>query len=284
MTVLDGEKIAKQVREKVSEEVEMMSVKPKLAAVLMGDDPASELYVKKKSEACDEVGIESEVINVDPSSSEKELLSIIDNLNHNRSVHGIIVQLPLPEHISENNVLESVSPLKDVDGFHPENKGLLAQGRPRFVPATPKGIQTLLVETGNFPDGKHVVILGVSNIVGNPLANLLGKEKQTANATVTMCHSVTKNVKDYSRRADILVSAVGIPKFISSDMVKEGSIVIDVGINRVGDKLLGDVDFEDVKDKVAGITPVPGGVGPMTVASLLENTVKAASIHSKDKE
>ncbi|XGI84438.1 bifunctional 5,10-methylenetetrahydrofolate dehydrogenase/5,10-methenyltetrahydrofolate cyclohydrolase [Halorutilales archaeon Cl-col2-1] len=278
MEVIDGESVAEEVRDSVSEEVEEMETPPKLVAVLMSDDPASETYVSMKEKDCGEVGIESEVVRIDPSEPEEKLMSVIDDLNHDDSVDGFIVQLPLPDHVDETKALEAVSPEKDVDGFHPENKGLLMEGRPRFVPATPMGVQKLLTATGNSPDGKDVVILGRSDIVGKPLANLLVQKSDGANATVTVCHSGTQNVEEHTRRADIIVAAVGVPEFVTPEMVSEETVVIDVGINEVDGELVGDVDYEGVSEKAAAMTPVPGGVGPMTRAMLLRNTVEAAKL------
>ncbi|MDY6765718.1 MAG: bifunctional 5,10-methylenetetrahydrofolate dehydrogenase/5,10-methenyltetrahydrofolate cyclohydrolase [Halobacteria archaeon] len=284
MEIIDGKEVAQEVKDELTRKVKEMETTPKLVAVLMSDDPASETYVRMKRKACDEVGIKSETIRIDADGSESELLSTIERLNEDDSVNGFIVQLPLPDHISEERALKSVSPVKDVDGFHPENKGLLMEGKERFVPATPAGIQRLLVSSGNPPEGNNVVILGRSNIVGKPLANLLMQKKENANATVTVCHSNTRDLKEHTKRADILVASVGVPRFVTSDMVSEGVVVIDVGINRVdadnekGYELVGDVDFGPVSRKAEAMTPVPGGVGPMTVAMLLSNTVKATEL------
>jgi methylenetetrahydrofolate dehydrogenase (NADP+)/methenyltetrahydrofolate cyclohydrolase len=272
--VIDGDEISARVREEVADEVAGMDRTPKLVAVLMSDDPASETYVRMKREAAEEVGIDSETVHIDPEASEEKLLSTVTELNEDDEVDGILVQLPLPDHVSEENALEAVAPEKDVDGFHPFNKGLLMEGRPRFVPATPKGVVRMLREHGVELEGANVVIVGRSDIVGKPLASLL--LSRDVNATPTVCHSRTENVKEHTRNADVIVAAVGVPEFVTADMVSEGVVVVDVGINRVDGELVGDVAYEEVSDKASAITPVPGGVGPMTVASLLENTVEAA--------
>lgn len=282
MDVIDGEEISSRVREEVADEVAGMDRIPKLVAVLMSDDPASETYVRMKREAADEVGIDSETVQIDPEAPEDELLSTVAELNDDDSVDGILVQLPLPDHVSKERALEAVAPEKDVDGFHPFNKGLLLEGRPRFVPATPKGVVRMLREHGVELEGANVVIVGRSDIVGKPLAALLFS--RDANATVTVCHSRTKNVEEHTRAADIVVAAVGVPEFVTADMVSEGAVVVDVGINRVDDELLGDVAYDEVAEKASAITPVPGGVGPMTVASLLENTVEAARVRDKGQD
>ncbi len=280
--IIDGEAIASDIRNDISESISEMQGSPKLVAVLMSNDPASETYIRMKRKACDEVGIESEVHEIDPSESQDVLSREIESLNNDPEVNGIIVQLPLPERINEFTALESVSPLKDVDGFHPMNRGYLMEGRPRFIPATPRGVLKLLIESGYPPEGKDTVIVGRSNIVGKPLANLLIRKKQKeGNSTVTLCHSKTDSLEQHTKRADILISAVGAPEMINKDMVSEGVVAIDVGINRVdadnekGYRLVGDIAFEEVKNKASAITPVPGGVGPMTVAMLLKNTVEA---------
>jgi len=277
--VIDGNEIASRVREEVASEVESLKRTPKLVAVLMSDDPASETYVRMKREAADEVGMDNETVRIDPDASEEELLSTIENLNNDPEVDGILVQLPLPDHVDEGSALEAVTPEKDVDGFHPLNKGLLLEGNPRFVPATPVGVVRMLREHGVELEGKHVVVVGRSDIVGKPLASLL--VSRDVNATVTVCHSRTEALEDHTRSADIVVAAVGIPEFVTPEMVSEGVVVVDVGINRVDDELLGDVEYEGVAEKAKAITPVPGGVGPMTVASLLENTLEAARLRSE---
>jgi methylenetetrahydrofolate dehydrogenase (NADP+)/methenyltetrahydrofolate cyclohydrolase len=251
----------------------------------VGDDPASGIYVRNKRRACAEVGMFSESFELPATAAETEVLNLIARLNRDRRFHGILVQLPLPAGISQQAVIESLRPEKDVDGIHPFNMGRLVQGRPDFVPGTPAGIQQLLLRNGYDPAGRNVVICGRSDIVGKPLAILLMQRQTGANATVTVCHTRTRNLADLTRQADILVAAMGRPRAITADMVKEGAVVIDVGINRVEDPsrklgyhLEGDVDFETVSEKAAAITPVPGGVGPMTVAMLLVNTLKAARI------
>lgn len=286
--IIDGKSISQDILTQLEPEVTALKKKgiiPGLAAVLVGDDPASQFYVRSKERACERLGIRSYLHKYSEDLSEGELLSKIAELNQDGNVHGILVQLPLPDHICVDRVLESILPEKDVDGFSPINLGRLMSGKESFVPATPKGIQELLLRSGNDPGGKHVVIVGRSNIVGKPLANLLMQKKAGANATVTVCHSRTENMKDITITADILVAAIGKPKFITSDMVKDGVVIIDVGINRVEDptakrgyRIMGDVDFENVKEIAKAISPVPGGVGPMTIAMLMNNVVKAAKI------
>lgn len=280
--IIDGEEVAGQVRREITREVGGMTDPPKLAAVLMSPDPASRTYVEMKQRDCREVGMESTVVEIPTDAGQEELLGAVEELNTDSSVDGIIVQSPLPSHVPEHRAFSAVAPEKDVDGFHPLNKGLLMNGRPRYVPATPKGVQRLLRETGYPPEGRDVVILGRSGIVGKPLANLLMQKNEGGNATVTVCHSRTEDLESHTRRADILVAAVGVPEFVSGDMVGEGAVVVDVGVNRVeadnekGYRLVGDVDFDEVKEKAEAVTPVPGGVGPMTRAMLLENTLEAA--------
>lgn len=287
--ILDGTALAKEVRGEVAAGVAEMQQKhrvtPGLAAVLVGDDAASAIYVRNKRRACAEVGIFSETFELPATADESEVLNLIGRLNQDRRFHGILVQLPLPAGISEPAVIESLRPEKDVDGIHPINLGKLVQGRPDFVPGTPAGIQQLLLRNGYDPAGRNVVICGRSHIVGKPLAILLMQRQPGANATVTVCHTRTRNLADLTRQADILVAAMGRPHAITAEMVKEGAVVIDVGINRVEDssrkqgyRLEGDVAFEAVSEKAAAITPVPGGVGPMTVAMLLVNTLTAARI------
>lgn len=290
--ILDGAALAKEIRVEVAVGVEEMQEKhqvtPGLAALLVGDDPASAIYVRNKRRACEETGMFSESFEMPSTTSESELLRLVDKLNRDQRFHGILVQLPLPQEINEQAVIEAVNQDKDVDGIHPINLGKLAQGRPVFVPGTPAGIQQLLLRNGYDPSGCSVVICGRSEIVGKPLAMLLMQRKAGANATVTVCHTRTKDLPAITRQADILVAAMGQPKMITANMVKQGAVVIDVGINRVEDssrkqgyRLVGDVDFEAVSDKAEAITPVPGGVGPMTIAMLLVNTLTAArnSIH-----
>ena len=292
--ILDGSALAKEVRDEVAAGVAEMQLKhqviPGLAAVLIGDDPGSAIYVRNKRRACAEVGMFSETFELAADTPQSKVLELVEELNGDQRFHGILVQLPLPQQIDQQTVIETVNPAKDVDGIHPFNVGRLAQGRPEFVPGTPAGIQQLLLRNGYDPAGCNVVICGRSDIVGKPLAMLLMQRQEGANATVTVCHTQTKNLAEVSRRADILVAAMGRANAITADMVKEGAVVIDVGINRVADpsrkrgyRLVGDVDFEAVAEKAEAITPVPGGVGPMTIAMLMVNTLAAAriSIHGK---
>ena len=280
--LIDGKAIAASIRERLAVEVaafrQATNVTPKLVAVLVGDDPASQVYVRNKEQACVKAGMTSDVRRLPASTTQAELLELVAQLNADRAVHGILVQLPLPKHIHETTVLDAVNPLKDVDCFHPENVGLMVQNRPRFLPCTPHGVQVLLRESGTTVDGAHVVVLGRSEIVGKPVGMMLVQKGETANATVTICHSRTKNLADVTRSADILIAAIGKPEFVTAEMVKPGAIVIDVGINRLGEKLVGDVAFGPVSQVASAITPVPGGVGPMTIAMLLENTLTAARL------
>ncbi len=287
--ILDGATLAQEIRGEVAAGVQEMEAKhgvtPGLAAVLIGDDPASAVYVRNKRRACAETGMFSESFEMAADTSEPEVLSLIRRLNQDPRFHGILVQLPLPRHINEQAVIDALESGKDVDGIHPFNLGKLAQGRPDFVPGTPAGVQQLLLRNGYDPSGRNVVICGRSEIVGKPLAMLLMQRKDGANATVTVCHTRTKDLADATRQADVVVAAMGRPKFITAEMVREGAVVIDVGINRVEDssrkqgyRLIGDVDFEAVSEKAEAITPVPGGVGPMTIAMLLVNTLTAARI------
>ncbi len=288
--ILDGATLAKEVRGEVAAGVAEVGanhrVTPGLAAVLVGDDPASAVYVRNKRRACDEVGMFSDTFALPASTSQDELLELVDSLNRDSRFHGILVQLPLPDQIDQYSVIEALDPRKDVDGIHPFNAGQLLQGRAAFVPGTPAGIQELLVRNGYDPSGRDVVVCGRSEIVGKPLAALLMQRQAGANATVTVCHTRTSDLESHTRRADILVAAIGQPNAITADMVKDGAVVIDVGINRVDDatrrrgyRLVGDVDFEAVSEKAEAITPVPGGVGPMTIASLLVNTLAAAHMN-----
>lgn len=273
---INGKDISQKIRSELEEEVAALiekGVKPGLAVILVGDDPASKTYVKSKQKSCREIGMESLLIELPSDTPEETLLAEITKLNEDDAIHGILVQLPLPSHISEMKVIEKISPEKDVDGFHPINIGRMMTGQDTFLPCTPFGVMEMLKHTGIDPEGKHAVIIGRSNIVGKPMGQLLLRE----NATVTYCHSRTADMKSLTNQADILVAAVGKPKMITADYIKEGAVVIDVGINRdENGKLCGDVDFDDVKEKAAFITPVPGGVGPMTITMLLYNTVKSA--------
>ena len=284
--IISGTQVAADIRVELKERVAKVKEKgitPALAVVLVGEDPASVSYVTSKAKGAEEIGMYEETIRLPADSPEEEVLKIVDRLNKDPKFHGILVQLPLPKHISTDEVINYISPEKDVDGFHPVNLGKLLRGEPCPLPCTPHGIQELLIRSGNDPSGKHVVICGRSNIVGKPLIGILVQKKQGANATVTVCHTGTKDMAFYSRQADIVVAAMGVPKAITADMVKDGAVVIDVGVNRVEDKtrekgfrLVGDVDFDAIKEKASAITPVPGGVGPMTVTMLLMNTVEAA--------
>ncbi len=280
--LLDGKKLAETIRAELAESVRRLVARtgrpPGLAAVLVGDHPASQIYVRNKRRACQEAGIASSFHPLPKETTQTELLALLARLNADPAVSGILVQLPLPAQIDESAIIRAVHPLKDVDGFGPENLGLLTAGQPRFLPCTPHGVQQLLVRNGIQVDGAHVVILGRSNIVGKPLALILMQKAAGANATVTVCHSRSRNLADLARQADILVAAMGQPRFVRADMVKPGAVVIDVGINRVPDRKtpVGDVDFEAVQELAGAITPVPGGVGPMTIAMLLYNTVQAA--------
>jgi methylenetetrahydrofolate dehydrogenase (NADP+)/methenyltetrahydrofolate cyclohydrolase len=284
--IIKGMEIGAQIRAELAKEVEELKRKgitPGLSVVLVGEDPASVSYVSNKAKACEELGIHEETIRLPADTPEKTVLELVDRLNADPSIHGILVQLPLPKHIDSEKVLLRMNPDKDVDGFHPVNVGRLMIGNPIFMPCTPAGIQQMLVRTGNDPSGKHVVVCGRSNIVGKPMVNILLQKKPGANATVTVCHTGTKDIGMVTRTADILIVAMGAPKAITADMVKEGAAVIDVGVNRVNDpsspkgfRLVGDVDFEAVKEKASAITPVPGGVGPMTITMLMVNTVRAA--------
>lgn len=276
-TIIDGKAVAREVQKQVKEETEGLKrrwgVVPGLGVVLVGDDPASHLYVKNKEKACKEAGIRSEEHLLPASASEKELLSLIQGLNRDKDIHGILVQLPLPPHINTERILEAVSPQKDIDGFHPFNQGLLLLGGEGFKPCTPMGIMKLLDSVGCDPKGKNAVVVGRSNIVGKPVALML----LARHATVTLCHSRTAHLRDEVSRADILVVAIGKAGLVRGDWVKRGAVVIDVGINRLPNgKLTGDVEFEGAKERASWITPVPGGVGPMTICMLLFNTLRAA--------
>ena len=257
-------------------------VKPGLAAILVGDDPASNVYVRSKTKRFRSMGLHSDTITFHEDVSEDELLLTIDSLNHDKSFHGILVQFPLPEQINSQNIIRSILPEKDVDGFHPENVGLLTMGSPRFIPCTPKGIIRLLSQYEIELSGKHVVVIGRSNIVGRPISILTSLKSAGANATSTICHSGTINIDDHTRCADVVITAMGSPNYLKGDMLKNGAVVIDVGINRVetgndkGYKLIGDVQWDSIQDIASAATPVPGGVGPMTIAMLVENTVEAA--------
>lgn len=280
--IIDGKAIATKLRQELAEEVSSFvsetKVKPHLVAILVGDDPASAVYVRNKQRACDKTGIESTLHRLPAETTEQELLTLINSCNADSTVHGILVQLPLPDHIAEKTILDAVNPLKDVDAFHPENVGRIVQGRPRFLPCTPHGVQQMFAECDIPTSGKHVVVLGRSEIVGKPMALLMMQKGPVANSTVTVCHSRTENLSEITRQADILIAAMGRPEFVTAEMVRPGAVVIDVGINRVDGKLVGDVAFQEVAEIASAITPVPGGVGPMTIAMLLKNTLTAAKL------
>ena len=293
--LLDGKRVAGQIREEVAEEVRQFvqdgGPKPCLTAVLVGEDPASQVYVRNKGRACEKAGIDGRTLRLRAETSQQELVDVIGSLNDAPDVHGILVQLPLPPEgnggsgFDERAILDAVDPLKDVDAFSPVNVGLLMQGRPRFLPCTPHGIVQLLHRANISVAGKHVVVVGRSDIVGKPMAMMLAQRDGTcgrdvANATVTIAHSRTENLAEVCRSADCLIAAVGVPEMIRGNMIRDGAIVIDVGINRVGEKLVGDVAFDEAKQVASAITPVPGGVGPLTIAMLLHNTLLAAKLQT----
>lgn len=277
-----SEEIYSELRTRIAA-LKARGVVPGLAVVLVGDDPASQVYVRKKGEMCESLGMRSVTVRMPGDTTQESLMAKVEELNRDPSVHGFLVQLPLPSHLDEEQVINAISPEKDVDCFHPSNVGRMLIGNPDFLPATPAGVQQMLVRSGIETRGKHVVVVGRSNIVGKPMAALMMQKGDGADSTVTVVHSRTKNLPEITRQADILVVAIGKPRFVTADMVKEGAVVIDVGTNRVddpskpsGSRLVGDVDFEAVKDKASAITPVPGGVGPMTICMLMANAVKAA--------
>jgi methylenetetrahydrofolate dehydrogenase (NADP+)/methenyltetrahydrofolate cyclohydrolase len=281
--ILDGKKLAETIHQEVAVNAAQLlaqhGVKPGLAAVLVGENPASQIYVRNKRKACENAGLTSWLHQLSADTTQQRLLDLVAQLNADPQVHGILVQLPLPKQIDEATIIRSVSPLKDVDGFSPESLGLMVEGHPRFLPCTPAGVQEMLRRYQIATEGKHVVIVGRSNIVGKPLANMLMQKGAGADATVTICHSRTKNIAEYTRQADIVVMAIGQAKFLKADMIRDGAVVIDVGINRLPDgKLAGDVDYQEVAPKSSAITPVPGGVGPMTIAMLLKNTVESCRL------
>jgi len=280
--LIDGKATAarlnSQLAEKVAASVARGGPVPHLAAILVGDDPASAVYVRNKQRACAAAGMRSTLHPLPAETTQSQLLDLIHQLNNDPDVHGILVQLPLPRQIPEQVILDAVTPLKDVDCFHPENVGLMVQGRPRFLPCTPAGCQVLIAETGITVPGAHAVVIGRSEIVGKPMALLLIQKGTVADATVTIAHSRTRNLAEITRQADLLIAAVGRPNTVTADMVKPGACVIDVGTNRVDGKLVGDVDFAGVHEVAGFLTPVPGGVGPMTIAMLLENTLTAATL------
>jgi methylenetetrahydrofolate dehydrogenase (NADP+)/methenyltetrahydrofolate cyclohydrolase len=289
--IISGNQVATEIREELKGRVANLKKKgitPALAVVLVGEDPASVSYVTAKAKGSEEIGMHEETIRLPATASEDEVLKTVDKLNKDPKFHGILVQLPLPKQINTDKVINYISAEKDVDGFHPVNVGKLLRGETCPLPCTPHGVQELLTRSGNDPSGKHVVICGRSNIVGKPLAGILIQKAKGANATVTICHTGTKDMAYFTKQADIVVAAMGRPNAITADMIRDGAVVIDVGVNRVEDKtkekgfrLAGDVDFEKVKEKASAITPVPGGVGPMTVTMLLQNTVEAAERKAK---
>lgn len=284
--IISGTETAKAIREELKAEVaeltEKHNIVPGLVTILVGEDPASQSYVSAKNKTAHALGIHSEQVTLPADTSEEELLAIVDKYNKDDKINGILVQLPLPKHIDEAKVLFAIDPAKDVDGFHPVNVGKMVLGEQCFLPCTPHGILELLKRNGTETSGAEVVILGRSNIVGKPIANLMLQKRESGNATITLCHTRTRDMAAHTRRADIIIAAVGVPKMVTADMVKEGVVIIDVGVNRIGKSksgkaiLAGDVDFEAVKEKAAAITPVPGGVGPMTITMLMKNTVQAA--------
>jgi methylenetetrahydrofolate dehydrogenase (NADP+)/methenyltetrahydrofolate cyclohydrolase len=286
--IISGREVAKEIREELKQGVanlrERHNLVPGLVTILVGEDPASLSYVTAKQKTAHELGFHSIQDNQPTDMAEDELLKLIDQYNKDSKIHGILVQLPLPKHIDEGKVLYAIDPRKDVDGFHPVNVGKLMIGEPDYLPCTPAGIQQLLIRSGTKIEGSEVVVVGRSNIVGKPIANILLQKREGANATVTVCHTRTKDMASHTRKADILIVAAGKPKAVTADMVKEGAVVIDVGVNRIGKTpegkaiLCGDVDFEAVKERAGAITPVPGGVGPMTITMLMMNTVKAAKL------
>ena len=290
MQLLDGKKVSETILKEIEQEVDTRikagRKRPHLAAILVGDNAASQTYVGAKVKACEQVGFHSTLARLDANCSEPELLALIEKLNEDKDVDGILVQLPLPKHISEDKVINAINPAKDVDGFHPMSVGKMVLGQDTFVPATPNGIMMMLAHYGIDTAGMHCVVIGRSNIVGTPMSLLMSRNTNPGNCTVTICHSKTKNLKELCLEADIIVAAIGRPNYVTADMVKEGAIVVDVGINRIDDaskksgfRLVGDVDFESVKDKCSYITPVPGGVGKMTICALMKNTLLAG----KDK-
>jgi methylenetetrahydrofolate dehydrogenase (NADP+) / methenyltetrahydrofolate cyclohydrolase len=292
--IIDGNKIAQQITEEAAVKAEAMKqagIIPHLSVILVGDDPASQVYVNRKQKTCEQNGLSSTTLRLEASTTEQTLLQVIEKMNADPLVHGILVQLPLPKHMATDKIIQAISPDKDVDGFHPVNRGKLTAGEACFVPCTPAGIQQLLLREGFDPAGKHVVVVGRSNIVGMPLAIMLAQKKKGANATVTLCHTGTKDVGYFTKQADIVVVASGRTNTLTADMVREGCVVIDVGVNRIEDltaakgyRLVGDVDFASVEKKAMAITPVPGGVGPMTIAMLLQNTLQAAEGLSRVKQ
>lgn len=282
-TLIKGSEISKQIKEELRQKIAQLKDKhniiPGLATVLVGEDEASKVYVGAKEKACKDLGIHSERFDLPADTKEEDLLAVVEKLNKDPKIHGILVQLPLPKNINETKVLYAIDPNKDVDGFHPVNIGKMMLGEPTFLPCTPHGIIELLQRSGTETKGADAVIVGRSNIVGKPIMNML-LQKKGGNATVTICHTGTKDIASHTKRADILIVAVGKPKAITADMVKDGVVVIDVGVNRLETGLVGDVDFDSVKEKAKAITPVPGGVGPMTITMLMVNTFESAKMHA----
>lgn len=292
MQLIDGKKIASEIRKELKEKIDKLKSErknvPGLVAIIVGDNPASQIYVASKSKACEEIGMRTKVEKFSATLKESELIEVIKNYNADKNYHGILVQLPLPKHINENKIIETISPQKDVDGFHPMSVGNLVIGKETFVSCTPAGIQELLKRYYINTRGKHVVVVGRSNIVGKPIANLMVQKNDYANSIVTICHSAASDLSYYTKQADILIAAIGQPEMIKGDMVKDGVVIIDVGINRIEDKasskgyrIVGDVAFDEVAPKSSYITPVPGGVGPMTIAMLLNNTFKAFKLYGE---
>ena len=294
MILIDGKKVAADIRSELKDKTSQLKAEgknvPGLVAIIVGEDPASQIYVASKGKACEEIGMRTKTEKLSADISEAELLSLIQSYNQNKDYHGILVQLPLPKHINEDKVIETISHKKDVDGFHPISVGNLVIGKDTFASCTPAGIQELLIRYKIETKGKHVVVVGRSNIVGKPIANIMLQKAEGANSIVTIVHSAAKDISYYTKQADILIAAIGKAEMIKADMVKDGVAVIDVGINRIDDptkakgyRIVGDVDFENVSKKTSFITPVPGGVGPMTIAMLLSNTLLAREIRSRNK-
>lgn len=281
--IIDGKLIASQITGEIKKELETVNITPGLALILVGNNPASEIYVKMKSKKCAELGFYSVIERKTDDIKEDDLLELINKFNNDNKIHGILIQLPLPKHINEMRILEAVDYKKDVDGFHPVNAGRLMIGEKCFLPCTPAGIHELLLRYNVQTSGKNAVVIGRSNIVGKPIANILLQKAKGANCTVTICHSATENISEFTRSADIIIAAIGKPNFLKGDMIKEGAVIIDVGINRIEDpnhtkgyKVVGDADYDDCYPKASKITPVPGGVGPMTIAMLMKNTLDSA--------
>ena len=285
--ILSGKDVSLYVYDNLKKRISFLKendIIPGLAVILVGEDPASQIYVRTKAKKFKQLNLLTESFPLNSETSERDLLTLIHELNQNNKFHGILVQLPLPNHINSQKIIEAIDPIKDVDGFNPENAGLLSIGNPRFIPCTPKGIIRILTHYSIDLKGKHVVVVGRSNIVGRPISILTSLKQKGANGTTTICHSGTPNISDFTKLADVVIVALGVPNFLTGEMIKDGTVVIDVGINRIdedtekGYKLVGDADWESIKDKVSAVTPVPGGVGPMTIAMLVENTIEAAEI------